>query len=413
MSYPNVPTEFKTQPGSTAPPPYQPQQLVPQPHPLYPSAPQGYSHPSQINVATPSMAPAHTAQHHTNVGKATGKAGAYGGSELGSLIGGKVGPPIIGGIVGNIVGEKYGEKAIHKTGLDDKVTEAGDKLAGVIGRRNVDKLGDMTMTAFGYSDSEVCICCPCLPASQVLLFITVPFFFFNWYKLGVGVDYDRSCSTKPPNDTSYYYNTTDNVTDIYPCEYGFHYLVASSAVWICFLPFWISALFGNCWRQCCCCCCDPIVLCGTIIDFVKRCCCEVGKFNCCEFIWYSQCAFHLIWAATGLVWLAGLPVKGNPYDQIEVPGWEVPKTVWETVLASVIMDFILAGSEVFHRVKLHYTRNNPDNQEAVEEGQMLKNGGGSQQQQSGGGQQYQYQQPGGVPQYQYHQQQSGSVQHQL
>jgi hypothetical protein len=57
--------------------------------------------------------------------------------------------------------------------------------------------------------------------------------------------------------------------NIYPCEYGFHYLVASSAVWICFLPFWISALFGNCWRQCCCCCCDPIVLCGTIIDFVK------------------------------------------------------------------------------------------------------------------------------------------------
>jgi len=91
----------------------------------------------------------------------------------------------------------------------------------------------------------------------------------------------------------------------------------------------------------------------------------------------------------------------------------VPKTVWETVLASVIMDFILAGSEVFHRVKLHYTRNNPENKEAVEEGQMLNNGGGLQQQQPGGGQQYHYQQPGGVPQYQYHQQQSGSVQHQL
>lgn len=409
--YPNVPTEFKTQPGSTAPPPYHPQQSIPQPHPLYPPAPQGYSHPSQINVATPSM---QAAQGHTNVGKATGKAGAYGGSEIGSMIGGKVGPPIIGSIVGNLVGEKYGEKAIHKTGIDDKVTEAGDKLAGVIGRRNVDKLGDMTMTALGYSDSEVCVCCPCLPASQVLLFITVPFFFFNWYKLGVGVDYERSCSTQPPNDTSYYYNTTDNVTDIYPCEYGFHYLVASSAVWICFLPFWISALFGNCWRQCCCCCCDPIVLCGTIIDFVKRCCCEVGKFNCCEFIWYSHCAFHLIWAATGLVWLAGLPVKSNPYDQIEVPGWEVPRTVWETVLASVIMDFILAGSEVFHRAKLHYARNNPDTQGAAEEGQMLKEGGGQHQQhQPGqhGGQQYQYQQPGSVQQYQ--EQQSGTGQHQL
>jgi len=165
--YPSVPTEFKTQPGTTAPA-YQAQQSQP-PYPIPPSDQSSGSQP---------------AQGHTNVGKATGKAGAYGGSELGSLIGGKVGPPVIGSIVGNLVGEKVGEKAIHKTGIDEKVTEAGDKLAGVIGRRNVDKLGDMTMTAFGYSDSEVCICCPCLPASQVLLFITVPFFVFNWYKLG-------------------------------------------------------------------------------------------------------------------------------------------------------------------------------------------------------------------------------------
>ena len=165
--YPNIPTEFKTQPGTTAPP-YQSQQS----HPPPPAQPA-----SDLSTALP-------AQGHTNVGKATGKAGAYGGSELGSLIGGKVGPPVIGSIVGNLVGEKVGEKAIQKTGIGDKVTDAGDKLAGVIGRRNVDKLGDMTMTAFGYSDSEVCICCPCLPASQVLLFITVPFFFFNWYKLG-------------------------------------------------------------------------------------------------------------------------------------------------------------------------------------------------------------------------------------
>lgn len=375
--YPNIPTEFKTQPGATAPS-YQSQES----HPPPPTQPA-----SDLSASQP-------AQGHTNVGKATGKAGAYGGSELGSLIGGKVGPPVIGSIVGNLVGEKVGEKAIQKTGIGDKVTDAGDKLAGVIGRRNVDKLGDMTMTAFGYSDSEVCICCPCLPASQVLLFITVPFFFFNWYKLGVGVDYERSCSTTPPNDTSYYYNTTDNITDIYPCEYGFHYLVASSAVWICFLPFWISALFGNCWRQCCCCCCDPIVLCGTIIDFVKRCCCEVGKFNCCEFIWYSHCIFHLIWACTGLAWLAGLPGEGSTYDMIEVPGWKVPPLVWKTVLASVIMDFILAGSEVFHRVKLHYTRNNPDNQEAGGEEEGILKEGVSQQ-------------------YQYQHQKSGTAQHQL
>ena len=193
----------------------------------------------------------------------------------------------------------------------------------------------------------------------------------------MGIDYERSCSLSPHPDPDYSYNTTDNVTDIYPCEYGFHYLVASSAVWLCFLPFWISALFGNCWRQCCCCCCDPIVLCGTIIDFVKRCCCEVGRFNCCEFVWYSQCLFHLVWAGTGLVWLAGLPV-GEP--QVEVPGWRVPREVWETVAVSVVMDLVLAGSEVVHRVKLHQERKKQPGEEtaegAMEQGVPLQAVGG-------------------------------------
>ena len=89
---------------------------------------------------------------HTNVGKATGKAGAYGGSELGSIVGGTVGPPIIGSIIGNLVGEKVGEKAIHKTGIDEKVTETGDKLAGIIGKRNVDKLGDVALQSLGYGE---------------------------------------------------------------------------------------------------------------------------------------------------------------------------------------------------------------------------------------------------------------------
>ena len=158
-----------------------------------------------------------------------------------------------------------GEKAIHETGIDDKVTEAGDKLAGVIGKRNVDKLGDIAMTSLGYSDSETCLCCPCLPASQVLLFITLPFFGFNCYKLGLGVEYDLGCSSNVTELINN--NAQDNST--YPCEFGFHYLVASSSVWIVFLPFWIMALFGTCWRQCCCCCCDPIVLCGTITDLIK------------------------------------------------------------------------------------------------------------------------------------------------
>ena len=208
---------------------------------------------------------------HTNVGKATGKAGAYGGSELGSIVGGAVGPPIIGSIVGNLVGEKVGEKAIHKTGIDEKVSETGDKLAGIIGKRNVDKLGDVALQSLGYGEREECLCCPCLPASQVLLFITVPFFVFNWYKLTIGVQYDLSCSFHPEDlNSSAALNLTDNSTDrVYPCEFGYHYLVASASVWIVFLPFWIMALFGTCWRQCCCCCCDPIVLCGAITDLIK------------------------------------------------------------------------------------------------------------------------------------------------
>ena len=54
-----------------------------------------------------------------------------------------------------------------------------------------------------------------------------------------------------------------------------------------------------------------------------------------------------------MVWLFGYPVRD---DIVEVPGWSVPKEVWETVILSVVMDFILAGSELFHRVKLHQTR---------------------------------------------------------
>jgi len=310
---------------------------------------------------------------HTNVGKATGKAGAYGGSEVGSRIGGAVGPPIIGGIIGNLVGEKVGEKAIHKTGIDEKVTEAGDKLADVIGKRNVDKLGDIAMTSFGYSDSETCICCPCLPASQILLFITVPFFGFNLYKLGLGVSYDSGCSSdfdqsdlNPVVDA----NSSSNSTS-YPCEFGYHYLVASSVVWIVFLPFWILALFGTCWRQCCCCCCDPIVLCGTLTDLIKRFCCECGKFNCCEFVWYGHILFHLIWATLGLVWLVGLPVQYKSYDKH--PDWDTPDEVWDAVLGSVIMDYILGISEVVHRIKLHKERNKTSDEEVemVEQGRMI------------------------------------------
>ena len=56
-----------------------------------------------------------------------------------------------------------------------------------------------------------------------------------------------------------------------------------------FLPFWILALFGTCWRQCCCCCCDPIVLCGTLTDLIKVCTEHehYSLFISIIFLWYK------------------------------------------------------------------------------------------------------------------------------
>jgi len=154
---------------------------------------------------------------------------------------------------------------------------------------------------------------------------------------------------------SYVYNTTDNVTDVYPCEFGFHYLEVSGAVWLALLPFWICALFGNCWRQCCCCCCDPIVIGSTIIDFIQKCCCECGKVRVCEILWLIHCGFHLVWSAIALAWFIGAKTD-NPVIQfevhIDVEGWQVPANVLNTVLASIVLDILFAGSEVFHRVRL-------------------------------------------------------------
>ena len=54
---------------------------------------------------------------------------------------------------------------------------------------------------------------------------------------------------------------------------------------------------------------------------------------------------------------------------LEVPGWQVPKEVWETVAASVVLDFVIAGSELVHRVKLHQDRKKspPDEEEGMQE----------------------------------------------
>ena len=157
------------------------------------------------------------------------KAGAYGGSELGSILGGAVGPPIFGSIIGDTVGEKVGEKVtmftglekfakktednmakvigrdgvdkvgkitltvmensgteiigsvidtmvgkedrekvIEGTGLDKFAKKTGDNMAKLIGRDGVEQVGEITLTVLGESETEECLCFPCLPASQVL-----------------------------------------------------------------------------------------------------------------------------------------------------------------------------------------------------------------------------------------------------
>jgi len=55
---------------------------------------------------------------------------------------------------------------------------------------------------------------------------------------------------------------------------------------------------------------------------------------------------------------------------LEVAGWQVPKEVWETVAVSVVLDLLIAGSELVHRVKLHQDRKKapPDEEEGVEGG---------------------------------------------
>ena len=320
-------------------------------HVLHPrAAPAGYGDPSQGNLTN-------TGENQPSiVGKAMGKAmtnaGANGGSELGSIVGGALGPPIIGSYIGSLVGEKVGEKVINETGLNEFATRTGDKLSDVIGRNNVKKMHEITLSALEYSETEECVCCPCLPASQVLLFLTVPFFLFNCYTLGLGVSYNSDCSKIAP-DKNYTFNSTDDIPDIYPCVFGFHYLVVSGAVWIALLPFWIFTLFGKCWRQSCGCCCDPVVLCSTVVELLQRCCCECGNFKFCEVLWMIHCLFHMIWSVLALAWVIGLQLD-QPIlelkDQIEVPGWSVPKLVSNTVIVSIVLDFVLAGSELFNRI---------------------------------------------------------------
>jgi len=357
----------------------QPQMYQQQPPYYTQQQPQYYQQPPQQNlVAQPSGVIPNDPSPNAGRGaasRAATKASAYGGSEVGALIGGAVGPPVIGGIVGNIVGEKMGEKAAGKTGISRAAGQMSDDLAQVVGQRNVDKMGEITMTALGYSNEEECVCCPCLPASQTLLIIMLLFFGFNCYRLGIGIDYERYCSNdlqkstvleKVPSeeiaDNATLYSMTvisrdesTNETDLlvaYPCEFGFHYTTSGAAVWLAFLPFYITQLLGNCWRQCCCCLCDPLVCFACCLDIIKRYCCECGSFNFVSFIWHSMCAFQVVWGCFGAGWL----LQTMFFREDDYQNWDPERRLIETVMASAILDITLAGSELFHKIRLHHKK---------------------------------------------------------
>ena len=44
------------------------------------------------------------------------------------------------------------------------------------------------------------------------------------------------------------------------------------------------------------------------------------------------------------------------YDGWESDDWETPGVVRKTVVASVVLDCLLAGSEFVHRLKLHHAK---------------------------------------------------------
>ena len=84
------------------------------------------------------------------------------------------------------MGERLGEKGMENSGLGAKVGRARDKLGDQIGHDNVDKMGEIALVALGYSEDETCICCPCMPKSQLMLFVMTAFSIFIWYRMGVG-----------------------------------------------------------------------------------------------------------------------------------------------------------------------------------------------------------------------------------
>lgn len=156
------------------------------------------------------------------------------------------------------------------------------------------------------------------------------FFVFNIYRLGVGLSFSTACAANATevattqvasdgdgvdddwsvldedaarNTTTYLGEWADDIAChapcdrwplavSFPCWSGLEYLVCGSAVWLAFLPFHLTVLLFNCYRQCCCCLCDPFVWFATAFDCCRKCLCECGWFSPLDAVWYSMCLFQ-------------------------------------------------------------------------------------------------------------------------
>lgn len=69
----------------------------------------------------------------------------------------------------------------------------------------------------------------------------------------------------------------------------------------------------------------------------------------------------MIWGCCGLYWLVNITYfddNGEDFKNYVDPNG----TVWKNVLASVILDIGLAGSEIFHKILLYVRSKKDDNQ---------------------------------------------------
>ena len=60
----------------------------------------------------------------------------------------------------------------------------------------------------------------------------------------------------------------------------------------------------------------------------------------------------MIWGCCGLYWLVTIAYFADNKDNFQLYA-DQKKALWKIVLASIILDIVLAGSEIFHKILLH------------------------------------------------------------